>query len=283
MTKNEIEEIFEKLKQSGLDPQLCDTAVPYFADGVPAGYPEAPGDYDGEMALIPRAFLRECSFIVSVHGDSMKDAGIYNGDDVMVKHDDSFDDGDTVVAWIDGGTTVKTYFRDDDGEAWLVPANDAFDPIRLSDHTTIYLLGRVTRVLRSMPHSSFRSISKRMRAFREKMQAKKVEITHEDVDRAIQSVAPMVEKKRQWFAVYRCLLDFRLTDAGDYDGFCRRVQQLVPEHPKLPTAQELQRMDVQSFSKPVARWDADNAPVNKGRFLTYLNIAKRVRMLLEAK
>ena len=46
MTKNEIDEIFEKLRQSGLDPQLCDTAVPYFADGVPAGYPEAPGDYD---------------------------------------------------------------------------------------------------------------------------------------------------------------------------------------------------------------------------------------------
>ena len=151
MDEKEYKEILKILEAAGWQPQVCDTPVPYFADGVPAGYPEAPGDYDGEMVPMPRSFLKLCDFVLAVHGESMKDVGIQNGDDVIVKHDVRFEDGDVVVAWLDGETTLKTYCRDDDGEVWLVPANDAFEPLRVADYTTVYLLGKVTGVKKKSP------------------------------------------------------------------------------------------------------------------------------------
>ena len=56
---------------------------------------------------------------------------------------------------------------------------------------------------------------------------------------------------------------------------------MVPEHKPLPTIVEMQRLAVQSFSKPVAMWRADNAPVKGKRFKDYLHIAQRTKALLE--
>ena len=83
MTKKEYEDMVALLEQSGLNVKLCDTPVPYFSGGVPAGYPEAPEDYDGEYVMVPKDFLKLCDFIVRVRGFSMKDAEIADGDDVM--------------------------------------------------------------------------------------------------------------------------------------------------------------------------------------------------------
>ena len=76
----------------------------------------------------------------------MRDAGILDGDYVVVRSQNVAEIGDFVVAMIDGNATVKEFHRDRTG-VWLLPHNDAFDPIP-GDEATI--LGKVVTVLRSL-------------------------------------------------------------------------------------------------------------------------------------
>ncbi len=83
-------------------------------------------------------------FALHVIGLSMRDAGILDGDYVVVERTPTADDGDIVVAMIDEEATVKRLFREPDGVR-LQPENPDFEPI-YSDHAC--LLGKVIAVLR---------------------------------------------------------------------------------------------------------------------------------------
>lgn len=85
-------------------------------------------------------------FLLEVSGDSMVDAAICNGDYVVVRQQPDAVNGDIVAAMIDGEATVKTFQRKA-GQVWLLPHNDAYDPI---DGTHATILGKVTAVLRSL-------------------------------------------------------------------------------------------------------------------------------------
>lgn len=85
-------------------------------------------------------------FLLEVSGDSMVDAAICNGDYVVVRQQPDAVNGDVVAAMIDGEATVKTFQRKD-GQVWLLPHNDAYEPI---DGTHASILGKVTAVLRSL-------------------------------------------------------------------------------------------------------------------------------------
>jgi len=81
-----------------------------------------------------------------VAGDSMVDAAICNGDYVVVRQEQTARNGEMVAALIDGEATVKTLQRKD-GHVWLMPHNDAYEPIN-GDNASI--LGIVTAVLRKV-------------------------------------------------------------------------------------------------------------------------------------
>jgi len=83
-------------------------------------------------------------FLLEVAGDSMVDAAICNGDYVVIRQQPTAHNGEIVAAMIDGEATVKTFQRKD-GQVWLLPHNDAYDPI---DGTHATILGKVTAVLR---------------------------------------------------------------------------------------------------------------------------------------
>jgi repressor LexA len=83
-------------------------------------------------------------FLLEVSGDSMIDAAICNGDYVVIRQQPTADNGDIVAAMIDGEATVKTFQRKD-GKVWLLPHNEAYEPI---DGTHATILGKVTAVLR---------------------------------------------------------------------------------------------------------------------------------------
>ena len=83
-------------------------------------------------------------YILRVKGDSMKDAGILEGDYVVVQPADDADDGEIVVALIEDEATVKRFFREKD-HVRLQPANKAYKPIRTPDAK---VLGRVVGVFR---------------------------------------------------------------------------------------------------------------------------------------
>ena len=76
----------------------------------------------------------------------MIDAAICHGDYVVIRQQQTADNGDIVAALIDGEATVKTFQRKD-GKVWLMPHNEAYDPI---DGTHATILGKVTAVLRRM-------------------------------------------------------------------------------------------------------------------------------------
>jgi repressor LexA len=83
-------------------------------------------------------------FLLEVSGDSMVDAAICNGDYVVVRQQPTAENGEIVAAMIDGEATVKTFQRKS-GQVWLLPHNEAYEPI---DGTHATILGKVTAVLR---------------------------------------------------------------------------------------------------------------------------------------
>ncbi len=85
-------------------------------------------------------------FLLEVTGESMIDAAICHGDYVVIRKEQTAENGEIVAALIDGEATVKTFQRKD-GKVWLMPHNAAFDPI---DGTDATILGKVTAVLRSL-------------------------------------------------------------------------------------------------------------------------------------
>ncbi|MDD7384308.1 MAG: transcriptional repressor LexA [Actinomycetaceae bacterium] len=85
-------------------------------------------------------------FSLHVHGDSMIDAAICDGDWVVVRRQSDAENGDIVAAMLDGEATVKV-FQHADGHTWLLPQNNAYAPIP-ADHASV--LGKVVTVLRSL-------------------------------------------------------------------------------------------------------------------------------------
>ena len=86
----------------------------------------------------------EAEFILKVKGDSMIDAGILEGDYVVVRRQDTANDGEIVVALVGEEATVKTFYRESD-HVRLQPENARLDPIRTRD---VKILGRMVGLLR---------------------------------------------------------------------------------------------------------------------------------------
>lgn len=83
-------------------------------------------------------------FALRVRGDSMINAGIFSGDKVVVRPQQTADDGQIVVARLEDEATVKR-LRRKNGEIWLMPENDAYPPI---DGTNAEIIGIVKAVIR---------------------------------------------------------------------------------------------------------------------------------------
>lgn len=84
------------------------------------------------------------TYILQVQGESMINAGILNGDYVLVQEQNTADNGDMVVALIEDGATVKTFYKEE-GVIRLQPENDFMDPIIVRDAV---ILGKVIGVFR---------------------------------------------------------------------------------------------------------------------------------------
>ena len=84
------------------------------------------------------------SFILEVHGNSMINVGIYNGDYIIVREQKSAMNGEIVVAMIDGAATVKTFYKEQ-GRVRLQPENDTMEPIYAVNPT---ILGKVVGLMR---------------------------------------------------------------------------------------------------------------------------------------
>jgi repressor LexA len=114
---------------------------------VAAGEPLLAEENIEEYVEVPEAIGGEDSdYVLRVQGDSMRDAGILEGDYVVVKSADDATNGEIVVALLGDEATVKRFYREKD-RVRLQPANKAYKPIRTRD---AQLLGRVVGVFRKV-------------------------------------------------------------------------------------------------------------------------------------
>jgi repressor LexA len=94
---------------------------------------------------IPSEFMPNAqTFMLNVKGESMINAGIFDGDQILVEQCSTAHNGDMVVALVDDSATVKTFYKED-GHIRLQPENDTMDPIIVPD---CQILGKVFGVFR---------------------------------------------------------------------------------------------------------------------------------------
>lgn len=136
-------DIFSAQTENGLDLPLL--------EGVQAGFPSPAADFIDVSIDLNKHLIKHPSatFYARAKGNSMKDAGIFDGDLLIV--DKSIDpaDGRIAICYIDGEFTVKRIKIDDD-KVWLVPANDAYQSIRVREGNSLTIWGIVTHVIKSL-------------------------------------------------------------------------------------------------------------------------------------
>ena len=128
-------------------PSVGDAAMVPLVGRIAAGIPITADQMVEEVVPLPRQLVGKGElFMLTVVGDSMIDAAICDGDWVVVRQQNTAENGEIVAAMLDNEATVKV-FKQRDGHTWLLPQNSAYEPI-LGDHATV--LGKVVAVLRSV-------------------------------------------------------------------------------------------------------------------------------------
>jgi repressor LexA len=134
----------------GLELQNAEAlSIPYYGK-IAAGQPALLRDHvDAEFALDPKLAGSSDAFFLEVHGESMEDLGILDGDLVLVEpvSSGSVQNGEIVAARINGEATVKRYFQRD-SDVVLQPANTAYAPLLVKEYEDFAVLGRVVGLFR---------------------------------------------------------------------------------------------------------------------------------------
>jgi DNA polymerase V len=128
--------------------QEKEVSRPLYESRVPAGFP-SPADDNVEASLDLSEELigkEEATFFVRVAGDSMTEAGIHDGDILVVDRSIEPEDGSVVVAALDGELTVKRYAVHS-GHPYLIPEADGYDPIPIRDGQELVVWGVVRHVV----------------------------------------------------------------------------------------------------------------------------------------
>ena len=117
---------------------------------VSAGQPLlAVENVDGYFPIPSEYMPNNKTFMLVVQGDSMINAGIFNGDYVIVEQQQTAENGQKVVALVEDSATVKTFYKED-GHIRLQPENDTMEPIIVEQDQFFQILGKVIGVFRFM-------------------------------------------------------------------------------------------------------------------------------------
>ena len=114
---------------------------------ITAGQPILAVENFEEVFYMPTGLFRgDDLFMLVVKGDSMIDAGIMNGDRVVIKRQDTANNGDIVAALIDDSATVKRFFKEN-GRFRLQPENKTMDPMYFEE---VSIIGKVVGLIRNL-------------------------------------------------------------------------------------------------------------------------------------
>lgn len=124
----------------------CGAAI--LDNSIPCGEPIVDVERIEEYIKLPTAIFGKGDFyVLRTIGDSMIDAGIEEGDMVVIKKQNTAKDGDIVVALVDGANTLKRFTKDDSGVCYLKAENDAYDDIYPSE---LFIQGVATFVIKPL-------------------------------------------------------------------------------------------------------------------------------------
>lgn len=275
----ELRELFALLDEQGWNPQLCDTPVPYYDAGVPCGSPaDLPNRVPDGYMLLPRgASGAESRFSISVRGDSMVEAGIDDGDELDVVVTPVAEDGDIVVAVVEGETTVKMFFTDGYARHWLVPCNPKYQPILLEKYYDAYVAGRVVKVHKAAQRGKFRELNALVKQSPD--YALPVEESRPDVvapGRVAHAVARAFADIKSvtssdWIAAYWVLITYAKAPTS-YSAFAEWANALGVEG--MPTCKaDLLRKADGVYLLPLYRWE-ESTTVRESTLQRRLAIAK---------
>lgn len=139
------------------DPDTMLELKPSVARNVPlvgeiaAGAPIVAEERVDSVYPLPKDLVGDGTlFMLKVRGESMIEAGVFDGDLVVIREQPQVEQGDMCAALIDGEATVKFFRRTKSGEIFLDPANAAYDPIPVTAAQDARIMGKVTAVLRSV-------------------------------------------------------------------------------------------------------------------------------------
>jgi repressor LexA len=138
----------DRTDSDGMGSERIDVVDVPIVGRIAAGTPVLAEENIEDSIPVPARFMpKGTAFMLTVRGDSMIEAGIHDGDYILVRGQETANNGDIVVAMVDGfesEATVKTFYRED-GHIRLQPENSAMSPIILTD---VRILGLVKGVFR---------------------------------------------------------------------------------------------------------------------------------------
>ena len=141
----------DEFKQGGFDsnvtPVFEDTVEVPVVGNVAAGSPILAEENIDDVFPLPARYVSGTNFMLKVRGESMVNVGIFDGDLILVEQKETANNGDIVVAMVDGfesEATVKTFYKESD-HIRLQPENDNMSPIIVKDAR---ILGKVKGVFR---------------------------------------------------------------------------------------------------------------------------------------
>lgn len=132
---------------------LVHLPLPFYEEGINAGFPFPPSDTSGDYIDLNQELLRspETTFCGRVRGESMAEAGIHSGDIIIIDKALPWSSGDIVVAYLNGEFTIKRIVhRSLDDRLVLVPANPEYREIEIDPYDDLRIWGVVTYVIHSL-------------------------------------------------------------------------------------------------------------------------------------
>ncbi len=128
-----------------------DSYIPYFETGLEAGFPSPAEDYTELKMDLNKELVKnpDATFLARVKGKSMQDAGLNEGDILIIDRSLEPANNKKAVCFLDGGFTVKK-IRIERRVCWLIPENDEFEKIRVTEENDFIIWGIVTYIIKKV-------------------------------------------------------------------------------------------------------------------------------------
>ncbi len=144
MTKNNNIKIFKPNDNDSLNSLFIE-------DGISAGFPSPASDFEESRISLEKVVVKnkEATFYAKVSGESMKDAGLDDGDILVIDRSEELKNNKIAVCYLNGDFTVKSVKIEKD-HIYLIPENKNYDPIKVTEENEFIVWGVVTYVVKKV-------------------------------------------------------------------------------------------------------------------------------------